>query len=234
MTLGLQQPYSFWDSVARPSPLISEPEEHEGVNNVEEPKPMTPIPPSANDGQRKVETIIFSTSITKGIKVREVNDKIDDDGLVSIRRFHGAKAAHVKEYLWVHLRDVRPKTAVIQTGGNDLPTPRFNPVPVATIAADVIESGLICRGYGVKNVFISGVPIRRKYYLQNRCAELNTILRELCKLHDFTFIDNSAIKLEHLQNDGVHLADEGSNILRDNYIHFLNSAYWDNIIATYC
>ena len=168
------------------------------------------------------------------MKVREVNDGIDDDGLVSIRRFHGAKAAHVKEYLWVHLKDVRPTTAVIQTGGNDLPTPRFSPVPVRTIANDVIESGLICRNYGVKNVFISSVPIRRKYYLQNRCAELNDILRDLCMVHDFTFIDNSDITVDHLQNDGVHLADEGSNLLRDKYIHYLNSAYWDNIIATYC
>ena len=53
-------------------------------------------------------------------------------------------------------------------------------------------------------------------------------------MHDFTFIDNSGITVDHLQNDGVHLADGGSSVLLENYLHNLNSLYWDNIIVGNC
>ena len=35
-------------------------------------------------------------------------------------------------------------------------------------------------------------------------------------------IDNNDITLDYLLNDGVHLNDEGSVILAQNYLHYLN------------
>ena len=162
--------------------------------------------------------------------MREFNDYFDGEGFVSFRRFHGGKARHIKQYLATHLEEVAPKTVVIQTGGNDLPTPRQNPMPVETIAQDIIESGEICKYYGVENVLISGVPTRSKSYIQTRCHDLNNILQEMCKQNGFTYIDNTNIDLTHLQEDGVHLTNEGSNTLANNYLFYLNSLYWDRVL----
>lgn len=107
--------------------------------------------------ERGSEVLIFSTSITKGIRAWEFNDNLEGNRTASFRRFHGAKAHHVKEYLQVHLKETSPKTTIIQTGGNDLHTSKYNPVPVSDIANEIMESGEICRRHGVKTIYISSV-----------------------------------------------------------------------------
>ena len=120
---------------------------------------------------------------------------------------------------------------VVQCGGNDLPTPRNNPVPVEQIAEHIIECGDICRNHGVRDVLIGGVPTRAKNYLQERCVELNVVLKRMCEERNYTFIDNSNINSSHLHNDGVHLSNEGSELLLSNYLFYLNSIFWDRVHA---
>ena len=55
-----------------------------------------------------------------------------------------------------------------------------------------------------------------------RCNELNDILRSLCVLHNYSFIENDDISLDDLASDGVHLNDEGSIKLANNYLDYLN------------
>ena len=58
--------------------------------------------------------------------------------------------------------------------------------------------------------------------MQRRGNELNDILKSLCYLHNFTFIDNYNITHEHLLQDGVHLSNFGSDILANNFLDLLN------------
>ena len=127
----------------------------------------------------------------------------------------------------VILKEKKPESVIIQCGGNDLPTPRSNPVPVTDIALEMIKSGLICRENGVKNIIVGSVLLRQPFYTQARCRELNTILQEQCENHGFTFIQHKNINTSHLMKDGVHLTYEGSDLLRDNYLFYLNSMKWD-------
>ena len=178
--------------------------------------------------QKGPETLIVSNSITKGITVRDINERFDGGGHVSFRRFPGAKADDVRDYLPSNLSKVKPETVIIQSGGNDLPTPRSNPVQVEEIAKTIVECGLLCKSYGVKNVLISGVPMRRPHYLKTRCKDLNLLLQEHCLLEGFIFVDNGNIDTSHTY-DGTHLTQEGSALLRDNYLFELNSLYWEEV-----
>jgi hypothetical protein len=164
-------------------------------------------------------TVVFSTSITKGLKQEHFDEKVN--GQVIFRRFHGHKARHIKEYVWTHLEELTPASAIIQMGGNDLPTPRHNPVPVIDIANHIIETGVICRNYGVQKVCIGGVISRRQHYMQQRCRDLNALLVNMCKIHGFIFLDNSDIESRDLY-DGVHLNDQGNGKLFENYLFGLN------------
>ena len=67
---------------------------------------------------------------------------------------------------------------------------------------------------------IGGVTTRKASYMQRRCRDLNYILRGMCSANNFYFIDNSAIKVEHLY-DGVHLNETGVGILSNNYLNAL-------------
>ena len=227
-TVGAMNKFSSLSFTANNPKLPSSPiEEDLDENGIRRRVPLVPGPRTYSDVARKgEECLIFSTSITKGIKVNEFNDNYDG-GTASFRRFHGGRVRHIKEYLWTHLEERQPKTVIIHAGGNDLPTPKGEqPIPVGDIANDVMEAGIICRRYGVRDIFISSVTLRKQMYVQRRCQELNDFLRELCKLHGFIYLDNSNIKLEHLF-DGTHLNHEGSVILANNYLYYLNSVYWD-------
>ena len=117
------------------------------------------------------------------------------------------------------MKEEKPDTVVFHGGGNDLPTSRSNPVPVLTIANDIIEAGLVCRKYGATNILISGVIARKQKYLQERCRDLNELLVSLCYIHNFKYIDNDNILVdEHLDKDGVHLNEEGSTVFANNLL----------------
>ena len=51
---------------------------------------------------------------------------------------------------------------------------------------------------------------------------MNNILQQLCRTHGFVFVDNGNITVDHLQRDGIHLTEEGSVILANNYLFYLN------------
>ena len=67
--------------------------------------------------------------------------------------------------------------------------------------------------------------IRKEFLLQRRATELNAILQSLASENGYIFIDNSAITLEHVCDDGVHLLEIGLTILANNVLvqlaHFL-------------
>ena len=115
----------------------------------------------------------------------------------------------------------RPATVIIQGGGNDLPSNPYNKKSaMSTVAEGIIKAGLKCRTYGVQNILIGSVTTRKGAFIKKNCEALNNILEGLCKKHKFGFINNDLIKEEHLY-DGVHLNDEGSRILAENYLDAL-------------
>ena len=55
--------------------------------------------------------------------------------------------------------------------------------------------------------------------------ELNGMLRSLCQQHDFDFIENdNFVAKDHLQDDGIHLNDQGTQLLEDNIVEALNNS----------
>lgn len=129
---------------------------------------------------------------------------------------------HMASYVTPRISDEKPETVIIHGGGNDLPVySDEKTVPLLNIANHIINAGLVARKNNVQNVLIGGVTTRKGSFLKKRCDALNQILIELCQRHQFAFIDNGAIKDEHLYQDGVHLNEDGTTILADNYLNAL-------------
>ena len=129
----------------------------------------------------------------------------------------------MKTYVATHLEEEQPDTVIVLAGGNDLQTKRDNPTPVEDIANHIIEIGNICSTYGVANIIISSVIIRRTPYMVKRWRELNNILKGMCIDFNFTFIDNNNISTDDLANDGVHLNEDGNIKLANNFLASLNN-----------
>lgn len=74
---------------------------------------------------------------------------------------------------------------------------------------------------GINETFVSGLTVRRGYHHQIKV--INEILHKKAGTCNFTFIDNSNIRSQHLRNDGLHLEYEGTCILANNFIDALNN-----------
>ena len=187
-----------------------------------------PIRPGVNQYNQAVKdgktTIVFSTSMTKGIKVREFNGDYKT-GTARFRRFPGAKVKQMQHYVLPTLLEDMPEVVLLQCGANDLPTTKINPTPVEIIAKEIIETGKLCENHGAKHILISSVITRKQSYMDRRKNEINDLLQEMCYDLGYIYINNDNINHEHLFYDGVHLTNEGSAILGHNYLHALNNLY---------
>ena len=127
------------------------------------------------------KSVIFSTSMTKVIRIKEFNEAYTG-GTAEFYRFHSGKSKHIKKYVEIHLDEQRPDSVILLAGGNDLweCTRRINPTPVREIAEHIIEAGKTCKRYNVEKIYILSVLPRGLFYLQIKRQELNTILRDLC------------------------------------------------------
>ena len=181
------------------------------------------------------KSTVFSTSITKGIRPQVFNGEHYTQGKATFHRFHGGKAKHIRNQIETHLQEERPDAAIIQIGGNDLSTFRGEkPTPVVEIANSILDCALLCKQYDVKDVCISSVLPRKESYMkdtESRRKEVNEILKSLCDVHNFMFIDNDVgeekIVYPYHMYDGVHLTDDASILLSRKFGRILNSLHGD-------
>ena len=71
---------------------------------------------------------------------------------------------------------------------------------------------------------MSSILPRRNSHLQIKRREVNVLLKSLCDLHCFEFLDNddSIILANHISSDGVHLNDAGTKVLQHSYLACLD------------
>ena len=55
--------------------------------------------------------------------------------------------------------------------------------------------------------------------------EINDLLKDLCETEDFIFINNDSIGKGLLWNGGIHLVNEGKDMLVNNFIDHINNLY---------
>ena len=146
-----------------------------------------------------------------------------------IQKWPGGRARHMKHYIGPHLMEEKPTAVLVQAGGNDLAEINQTPGCTKTIASDIVEIGIRAKNMGIRDIFIGGVPIRRRQYSKEQLHELNSALRLLCLKNNFVFIDKNEITEYHL-SDGVHPNHEGTKILANNYLDSMRE-YYGGIIS---
>ena len=77
--------------------------------------------------------------------------------------------------------------------------------------------------YGVSNIAISSILVRKNHEVNEVIKKVNNLLKTLCLEQGFTFICSSAIAREMLWRDGLHLTNEGTNMLSNNFLQYLKN-----------
>ena len=87
------------------------------------------------------------------------------------------------------------------------------------IADSIISVSKKCQDTGVRNVMISSLVCRKSPRLQAKINEVN-VLRDLCTIDGFVFIDNT--NLSDICEDLLHLSYSGTCKLANNFIGAIN------------
>ena len=119
---------------------------------------------------------------------------------VSVRSFSGSKTEDMKDYIKPLIRK-KPDTIILHIGTNDIKD--------HTKSAEVVAAEILNLGFQIKDnlpytkICISGITVRKdKAAIQNKIKEVNDILRRVCGLNNWTYIENSDIDYSCL-NIGV-------------------------------
>ena len=86
----------------------------------------------------------------------------------------------------------------------------------------IINIGLKCRSYGVSNIAVSSILKRSSFSINQVIYQENNILKLLCRINDFSDICNDLVNENYSWKDGLHLTNEGSSLLSNNFINYLN------------
>ena len=97
----------------------------------------------------------------------------------------------------------------------------YSKVDVEDFAQRIIDVGKKCKSYGVNNIAISPILVRKNHEVNEVIKKVNKLLKTLCLEQGFSFICNSAIARAMLWRDGLHLTNESTNMLSNNFLQYL-------------
>ena len=178
----------------------------------------------------------YASIIKNGLKVLSVGDshvkrvRRNDfnkeliNGKAIFRFFNGANTKQLDHYILPPLLDDKSDADIIHVGTNDILTNANR----EEIKRNIIKIGLNCKNYGINDVGISSILVKKNPNLNVLIARVNNLSRDLFSMNGFGYICHDAITTEYLWKDRIHLQELGTNILSCNLIKLVNSFLVDN------
>ena len=127
----------------------------------------------------------------------------------------------MKHYIMPHVLEEQPETFVVHSGTNSI---RNREITDEELAQEVVGIGIQARDLGAANVIVSGIVVRRNgMFIERRRRNVNRLIEELCSKEGFIYVNNDNIRLEDIEEKGVHLLESGSIKLANNILNSINS-----------
>ena len=190
-------------------------------------------PERQNDFNNRVSHVdnirIFSDSIPKGIRFKELNNYIRN-GYAKFKVFPGATVSNLSYYAKPTLDEEKPDVVMIHVGINNL----LNQPPNQStdkIVDDIINMGRECVSYGVEKVMISGIT-ECKRIDSDRITNVSRMYNEKCKQENFIFVNNDVINHTHFWKDGLRINENGKVVFANKFLKYINNFLHQNRILT--
>ena len=156
------------------------------------------------------------------IKKKLFNDSIINEKS-SVNVFSGVTVQRLNHFVEPMLVEDKPDVVLIHVGCNNVTKDMKDKLNVKELSKNIIDIGLKCKAYGVDEVIISSILVKKDRNLTKLIRQVNNILRDECKKLEFSFICNDNISADYLCGDGIHLLDQGTYILGSNFVDTINN-----------
>ena len=154
-------------------------------------------PTSPSHEKSSKENIVFGDSIqnfSKSTK-NEINTKLVSRGRAKFKYFPVATSNDLLHYIDSTLEDIR-KYYLLE---------------------NIQKMVKKCESYGIEKVLISGLIFATRYS-ENILIDYNRLSKILCDVNGYFYIDNGKITLNQLFGDGLHLLENGKQLLAQNFV----------------
>ena len=111
--------------------------------------------------QRKKAVVIGDSHLNRINKSRFKNDNVEH--AVYFKCFSGSNTKQLNYYANPALVDEQPNTVIVHIGSNDIDKFNYSKVDVEDLAQRTIDVGKKCKSYGVTNIAISSILIRKNH-----------------------------------------------------------------------
>ena len=163
----------------------------------------------------------MANSHIRRIKNNLFNNSINEDK-AHLNSFSGATVNRLDHFIIPILEEDRLDIVIIHVGSNDITHNTINNIDVNAISKRVIDIGKKCLLYGVREVIIFSIFIRKQFKLTRTIRQFHELLRNECRSNKFYFISNDNIINECLWKDGLQLNNDCTYMFGSNLVEFLN------------
>ena len=165
--------------------------------------------------------VIFGDSIVNFN--RQIKYKLNkglQSGRARLKYFPGATSKDLLHYIDRTLEDHSFEAVIIHIGVNDIISNRSSPDfdHVLKNIKNIVQK---CRSYGTENIFISGL-LKTTRITADVIGKVNELIKDICKVEKCFYISNDNITHADLFKDGLHLLDNGKQILANNFVFKVN------------
>ena len=171
-----------------------------------------------NSNQPNKNFAIFCDSIPNGMKMKELNKKIDGSR-VHLKAFTGAKTTQLERHMLVSLDEYTYDGAIIHAGINDIL--RGSNEEITQIPDNLMKIVRTCQSYNIGKIFISGIVPNKK--TDENIEDINNQIKGLCLEQNIEYINPPLITEGHFWRDGTHLLDSGKVLLANKFADAINN-----------
>ena len=114
----------------------------------------------------------------------------------------------------------KPDVCFIDIGRNNLGQDQSH-----EIAKEIVNIVKLCHNHDVNDVFVSGIPLR--IGKEEEVYDVNIFLQARTFLNDFIMIDNSNTTRSHIARDNIHLNNNGTWVIANNFVRAINRSRSD-------
>ena len=126
----------------------------------------------------------------------------------------------LEDYVVPHLNAQKPGVSVIHTGGSNINIKRINDTNVDNDYRIYNKYPVLCK-FWQWIVYI--INLIKSIGSNSVIRKINDELQELRKIYNFNYISTDEIGRSFLCDDGVHLSDNGMDILAGSFVNNTNS-----------
>ena len=131
----------------------------------------------------------------------------------------GATSKDMLSYVQPTLDRENSDAILIHVGINVVIVKTKTPIDIAD---SIISVGRKCKDADINEVIISSITRTKRSRFQMKINKVNSVLKDLCLINDFIFIDNVNINDCDISDDLLHLKYFGTCKLANNFLKVIN------------